>query len=57
MRWCRKRDDTLSRWTNEVIARRGVNKACVALAHKLARIAWAVLRDQKPFKLESHVVP
>jgi transposase len=52
MRWCRKRDDKLSRWTNEIIARRGANKASVALAHKLSRIAWAVLRDQKPFRLE-----
>lgn len=49
MRWCRKRDDRLSQWTNAIIARRGINKASVALAHKLARIAWALLRDQKPF--------
>jgi transposase len=49
-RWCRKRDDSLSRWTNELIGRRGYNKATVALAHKLARIVWAVLRDRKPFK-------
>lgn len=40
MRWCRHRDDRLSIWVNELIARRGYNKACVALAHKLARIAW-----------------
>lgn len=55
MRWCRKRDDRLSHWTNALVARRGVNKACVALAHKLARICWAILRDQKPFNIESNL--
>ena len=52
MRWCRKRDDQLSQWVNQLIARRGVQKANVALAHKLARIIWAVLRTQQPFQLK-----
>jgi len=50
MRWARKRDDQLSQWINQVIARRGYQKANVALAHKLARIIWAMLRDQQTFK-------
>ena len=29
------------------------SKASVALAHKLARIIWAILRDQKPFITEA----
>jgi len=37
------KEDRLSRWINRVRAERGVNKATVALANKLARIGWAVL--------------
>jgi len=37
----------MARWIRALIARRGKNKAVVALANKLARIAWVVLaRDQ-----------
>ncbi len=39
-----RKDDPLSRWINRLKATRGVNKATVALANKLARIGWAVLR-------------
>lgn len=35
--------DRLSRWATEVSKRRGPNIAAVALANKMARIAWAVL--------------
>ena len=48
--WCRKRDDQLSRWANALVARRGIHKATVALAHKLARIAWSLLVHQQNFK-------
>jgi len=37
------KDDRLSRWAVAVAERRGFNKAVVALANKLARIAWVVL--------------
>jgi transposase len=37
-----KKDDPLSRWACQVQARRGRHKATVALANKMARIAWAV---------------
>lgn len=37
-----KRSDRLSRWVCKLIEKRGMNKATVALANKLARIAWAV---------------
>jgi transposase len=46
-----RRDDRLSRWILEVCARRGKNKATVALANKLARIGWAVLRHQQPYEM------
>lgn len=44
VRQAAKKDDPLSRWIRRVEATRGRNKAVVALANKLARIGWAVLR-------------
>ena len=38
------RDDPFSQWINRISERRGKNKAAVAVANKLARIGWAVLR-------------
>jgi transposase len=37
-----KKDDALSRWVCAVKARRGIHKATVALANKMARMAWAM---------------
>lgn len=37
-----KKNDALSRWACQLKARCGMNKATVALANKMARIAWAV---------------
>jgi hypothetical protein len=37
-----KNPDPLQRWALSVQARRGHNRAAIALANKLARIAWAV---------------
>lgn len=45
-----KRDDRLSRWALEVEQRRGRNVAIVALANKLARVCWAVLRHQDEYR-------
>jgi transposase len=39
------KDDPLSRWINRIRLERGANKAAVALANKLARIGWAILRN------------
>ena len=42
-----KRDDPISRWLVQLVARVGWQKACVAMANKNARILWAVMtRDQ-----------
>ena len=51
MRWAKKRDDKFSSWINQLIARRVVNKAVVAVAHKMVRIAWVLIRRNEPFKL------
>ena len=39
----------LQQWVTQLRDRVGFNKAAVALANKLARIAWAVWRHQQPF--------
>lgn len=38
-----KRGDRRSLWLKGIVARRGFNKALIALANKTARIAWALL--------------
>lgn len=45
-----RKEDRLSRWATKVKAERGANKAAVALANKLARIGWAVLRHQTVYQ-------
>jgi transposase len=44
-----ERDTPLGRWAKELMRRAHRNVAVVALANKLARIAWAVLQRGKPF--------
>lgn len=50
VRQAEHKDDRLSRWINTVRARRGYNKAVVALANKLARIGWAVLHHRSVYQ-------
>lgn len=45
--------DKLSVWVNTIKERRGMHKACIALAHKLARIIWAVLTRGEAFTLQT----
>ena len=44
------KDDRLSRWINRLRQKRGMNKAAVALANKMARIGWAVLRNNTRYQ-------
>jgi transposase len=50
MRLVANKDDRLSRWINRLKATRGANKAAVALANKLARIGWAILRHDSVYQ-------
>lgn len=45
-----KKEDALSLWVTRLVEKRGKNKATVALANKLARIAWAVTTSGKPYE-------
>lgn len=47
---CRKKTDKLSLWVNQLVARRGVHKACVALAARLARICWTLLQKKEQYR-------
>ena len=44
-----KRDDPNSRWAQQLAARVGWQKACVAMANKNARILWAVMTREEGF--------
>ena len=45
------KQDPLSLWALEVQQRRGHNLATVALANKMARIAWTVWKEDRDFLL------
>lgn len=48
--WAKKKTDTKSIWINQLKDRAGVNKACVALANKNARVAMAILLSGERYK-------
>ena len=50
LRQLARRTDAISRWVTALKARRGFNKALVALAAKHARILWAVLATGQPYQ-------
>lgn len=52
IRWIDRRDDALSAWLKPLIARRGKNRATVALANKLARIGWNIVAKGECFDMK-----
>jgi len=50
IRYADRGDDRLSRWAQQIIARRGKHKAAIAVANKLARIIWAISYYQTDYK-------
>lgn len=48
----KRKDDKLSQWINHIRLTRGYNKATVALANKMARIGWAVLKNNTAYEPE-----
>lgn len=53
LRHAHHHDDALRRWVQQVSGRTHKNKAAVALANKLARVAWAVLTGGEAFRPEA----
>ena len=43
--------DSFSVWAQAVLARRGHNKACVAVANKMARMAWVIMAKGESYRL------
>jgi transposase len=48
MRYAKTKDEERYHWVRQVMNRRGVNPATVALANKNARRLWALLREPLP---------
>lgn len=46
------REDSLSRWVQNLCARRNKNVAAVALANKTMRMAWAILRSGEDYQAD-----
>lgn len=44
------KNDPLSHWINQIKERRGYNKAVVALANKLVRIAWVIIAKDEVYR-------
>jgi transposase len=51
LKYAAGKDDKLSRWAISLLERRGHNKACVALANKLARMAWVIMAKGERYRL------
>jgi transposase len=50
-----KKTDRLSNWLNRIVRERGWNKAVVAMANKMARMGWAILRYRTSYQLLSEI--
>jgi transposase len=44
-----RKTDVKSRWLQQLLKRRGMNRACCALANKTARIIWAVITSDQRY--------
>ena len=51
-----RKDDHLSRWINRIRKERGWNKAVIAVANKMARMGWAILRHKTSYRPLSDVL-
>jgi transposase len=51
VRWCKERQDPLGAWVRGVKDRRGVKRATVALANKMARFAYQVIAKGADFDM------
>ena len=51
LRHSANKSDNFSRWAQGVLARRGHNKACVAVANKMARVAWVIMAKGDSYRV------
>ena len=57
LRWVERKDDPTSRWAAGLKGRRHTNVAVVALANKIARIAYAVMTTGKAISIKDLTRP
>lgn len=50
LKYVKNKHDSLSTWCNDLIERRGYNKACVALANKTARATWVIMTTEQDYR-------
>lgn len=50
LRHSEKKNDRFSLWAQALLKRRGQNKACVAVANKLARMAWVIMAKGETYR-------
>jgi transposase len=55
LRWIETKHDERSQWLKALMARRGKNRAAVALANKNARIVWALLAYNQEYRSRTAV--
>ena len=51
LRHSANKSDRFSLWAQALLARRGHNKACVAVANKMARIAWVIMAKGETYRV------
>ena len=50
LRHSANKTDRFSRWAQALLVRRGHNKACVAVANKMARMAWVIMAKGETYR-------
>ena len=55
LRHSAKKTDRFSLWAQAVLMRRGYNKACVAVANKMARMAWVIMARGETFRTATQI--
>ncbi len=51
LRYVSTKTDRFSRWAQALLERRGHNRACVAVANKMARIAWVIMAKGENYRV------
>jgi len=51
LRYSANKTDRFSRWAQALLERRGHNKACVAVANKIARMAWVIMAKGETYRV------
>lgn len=51
LRHSANKTDRFSLWAQALVERRGYNKACVAVANKMARIAWVIMAKGETYRV------